>query len=157
MLQNIQEAIENGDKVVEENGGIMKLPVISSRKNQEEHVREEKSGIEKEFEEITASRKRRRKMEAGSDDEDGPEVTNPPHEAPEARNSLETLTQSIESKQTKNVAPEKPAKKVQKIDLNAVLNKDVGGLSNAQIVETEDADGTTTTIQEAFADDDVIR
>merc|ERR1712130_639130 len=116
----------------------------------EEHVMEEKSDIEKEFEHINASRKRRREVEAESDDEEAPEGTDTPHEAPEARNTLEALTQAVEKKH--NV----PTKKVQKIDLNAVLNKDVGGVSNAEIVETEDADGTTTTIQEAFADDDVI-
>jgi len=103
--------------------------------------------IEKALNEVTKDRKRRR-VENASDDEESESK-----KIPEPR-TLESMTEKIAEKQKSPIKPPKTAKKSTEpiIDVTKVLTK-----SNAKIVETEDADGTTTTIREAFADDDIIR
>ena len=155
ILANIESAIENNGKVVTEGFGILNLPQIATVIESQPEVTKELAGKEKELVEMRETRKKR-KAEVNSDDESDQEkpVVKPVEKRPR---TLENMTKNIAKKQKLDSTKVIEKSKEIKIDINSVLNKVKGGESNATILETEDTDGATTTIREAFADDDIIK
>ncbi|CBY12371.1 unnamed protein product [Oikopleura dioica] len=145
IVDNLEIASENVDVIVRENTGLMNLPSITSRDMEKstDSVTPQKTAIELEIEEHL---RKRRNRNVNSSDEDSEEevvqieekqVEEPPVPLVEATNS-----------QTDGI----PAKKSQ----SGINTKDVLNVPE-KLVVTEDVDGETTTIREAFEDDDVVK
>lgn len=151
VLQNLQEAEENAGKYIEEGGGLMSLPSITSKDNGEVIPSlSKKTEIELEIEEQLS--KRRKRNESGS------------HEGSDSDEYIEKRTEApflIESQITSaHVESELKTNDVFKLKRGEGINtKDVLTIKpkETEVTVTEDVDGSTTTIREAFADDDVVK
>lgn len=162
VLENINFAIENVGREFGEKSGFLQLQDIRSTTVEQEstEIVPEKNEIEKELEAAMKSRKRRRELET---EDESQEIAKTPQKPPVSEISAdlpskkEDFVQPAEAK-PKETKKEKRARKEKEavIDLEKVLLTK-GGKSDAKITETEDVDGTQTTIQEAFQDDNVVR
>ena len=162
VLENINFAIENVGREFGQKSGVLHLQEIKSTtvESESKEIVPEKNEIEKELEVAMKSRKRRRQLEIDETDEITERLIDSPSNSKISTGKTDKLHEKVESvnstpKETKKQKRERKQKEAV-IDLEKVLLAK-GGKSDAKINETEDADGTQTTIHEAFQDDNVVR
>ena len=172
LVANIEEAIElNGKKKIE-NAGIMKLPEVVT--NQEGEEEDNDDGLTEMERELQDALKMKQNRVGGLDISD-----NDNSEDEIDASKIELFTARIEKRQNEiqeegtedqedledditeeKAQQKKPGKRKAEdyIDINQVMKKTKAtGRSDAEVVDIEDGTGETTTIREAFEDDDVIR
>ena len=170
---NIEEAIElNGKKKID-SGGIMKLSeIVTTHEGEEEDNDDGLTEMERELQDALKMKQNRVGALDISDEENSEDEID--------ASKIESFTARIEKRQkeiqeneemeTENVeegkskieekSDKKPPKRKAEdhIDINQVMKKSKNvGRSDAEVVDIEDGTGETTTIREAFEDDDVIR
>ena len=173
---NIEEAIElNGKKKVD-NGGILKLSeIVTANEGDEEDNDDGLTEMERELQDALKMKQNRvgaLDISDGENSED--EIDASKIESFTARiekrqkeiqenEELKQDDEEMEEEQTKDeelTSDKKPPKRKAEdyIDIDQVMKKSKNvGRSDAQVVDIEDGTGETTTIREAFEDDDVIR
>ena len=173
---NIEEAIElNGKKKVD-NGGILKLSeIVTTNEGEEEDNDDGLTEMERELQDALKMKQNRvgaLDISDGENSED--EIDASKIESFTARiekrqkeiqenEELKQDDEEMEEEQTKDEelpSDKKPPKRKAEdyIDIDQVMKKSKNvGRSDAQVVDIEDGTGETTTIREAFEDDDVIR
>ena len=173
---NIEEAIElNGKKKVD-NGGILKLAeIVTANEGEEEDNDDGLTEMERELQDALKMKQNRvgaLDISDGENSED--EIDASKIESFTARiekrqkeiqenEELKQDDEEMEEEQTKDeelTSDKKPPKRKAEdyIDIDQVMKKSKNvGRSDAQVVDIEDGTGETTTIREAFEDDDVIR
>ena len=173
---NIEEAIElNGKKKVD-NGGILKLSeIVTANEGEEEDNDDGLTEMERELQDALKMKQNRvgaLDISDGENSED--EIDASKIESFTARiekrqkeiqenEELKQDDEEMEEEQTKDeelTSDKKPPKRKAEdyIDIDQVMKKSKNvGRSDAQVVDIEDGTGETTTIREAFEDDDVIR
>ena len=173
---NIEEAIElNGKKKVD-NGGILKLSeIVTTNEGEEEDNDDGLTEMERELQDALKMKQNRvgaLDISDGENSED--EIDASKIESFTARiekrqkeiqenEELKQDDEEMEEEQTKDEelpSDKKPPKRKAEdyIDIDQVMKKSKHvGRSDAQVVDIEDGTGETTTIREAFEDDDVIR
>ena len=173
---NIEEAIElNGKKKVD-NGGILKLSeIVTTNEGEEEDNDDGLTEMERELQDALKMKQNRvgaLDISDGENSED--EIDASKIESFTARiekrqkeiqenEELKQDDEEMEEEQTKDeelTSDKKPPKRKAEdyIDIDQVMKKSKNvGRSDAQVVDIEDGTGETTTIREAFEDDDVIR
>ena len=172
LVANIEEAIElNGKKKIE-NAGIMKLPeVVTNQEGEEEDNDDGLTEMERELQDALKMKQNRvGGLDISDNDNSEDEIDASKIELFTARiekrqNEIqEEGTEDQEDLEDDNTAEKAQQKKPGKrkaedyIDINQVMKKTKAtGRSDAEVVDIEDGTGETTTIREAFEDDDVIR
>ena len=173
---NIEEAIElNGKKKVD-SGGILKLfEIVTANEGEEEDNDDGLTEMERELQDALKMKQNRvgaLDISDGENSED--EIDASKIESFTARiekrqkeiqenEELKQDDEEMEEEQTKDeelTSDKKPPKRKAEdyIDIDQVMKKSKNvGRSDAQVVDIEDGTGETTTIREAFEDDDVIR
>ena len=173
---NIEEAIElNGKKKVD-SGGILKLSeIVTANEGEEEDNDDGLTEMERELQDALKMKQNRvgaLDISDGENSED--EIDASKIESFTARiekrqkeiqenEELKQDDEEMEEEQTKDeelTSDKKPPKRKAEdyIDIDQVMKKSKNvGRSDAQVVDIEDGTGETTTIREAFEDDDVIR
>ena len=170
---NIEEAIElNGKKKID-SGGIMKLSeIVTIHEGEDEDNDDGLTEMERELQDALKMKQNRvGALDISDEDNSEDEID---------ASKIESFTARIEKRQKeiqeneemeaengeeeKSKIEEKSDKKPPKrkaedqIDINQVMKKSKNvGRSDAEVVDIEDGTGETTTIREAFEDDDVIR
>ena len=173
---NIEEAIElNGKKKVD-NGGILKLSeIVTANEGEEEDNDDGLTEMERELQDALKMKQNRvgaldiSDGENSEDEIDASKIESFTAQIEKRQKEIqenEELKQDdeeMEEEQTKDeelTSDKKPPKRKAEdyIDIDQVMKKSKNvGRSDAQVVDIEDGTGETTTIREAFEDDDVIR
>jgi len=147
IVDNLEIASENVDVIVGEKTGLMNLPSVTSKDIElsAASITPQKTAIELEIEEHLRKRKNRNVNSSDEDSEQEKEVVELAEKQVEAPPvPLEEATHT------------QPVEKVAKKSDSGINTKDALKLPE-KLVVTEDVDGETTTIREAFEDDDVVK
>ena len=170
---NIEEAIElNGKKKID-SGGILKLSeIVTTNEGEEEDNDDGLTEVERELQDALKMKQNRVGALDISDEENSEDEID--------ASKIESFTARIEKRQkeiqeneemeaedgekeeskVEETSDKKPPKRKAEdyIDINQVMKKSKNvGKSDAEVIDIEDGTGETTTIREAFEDDDVIR
>lgn len=145
IVDNLEIASENVDVIVGEKTGLMNLPSVTSKDIESfaASVTPQKTAIELELEEHL---RKRRNRNVNSSDEDSEEEV------------VEVAEKQVEESPVPLVEAtfSQPAEIATKKSESGINTKDVLNVPE-KLVVTEDVDGETTTIREAFEDDDVVK
>ena len=171
---NIEEAIElNGKKKVD-SGGILKLSeIVTANEGEEEDNDDGLTEMERELQDALKMKQNRVGALDISDGENSEDeidaskiesftarIEKRQKEIQENEDLEEDDGEELEKTKDEVASDKKPPKRKAEdyIDIDQVMKKSKNvGRSDAQVVDIEDGTGETTTIREAFEDDDVIR